>query len=78
MQSPALQSAAANELATRLLTLHGQPRTRRAGTVSARINPGQMVPGRVGQATWRGQTLKFMHTGTASEDGRTFTLRMFG
>lgn len=77
VQSPALQAAAANELATRLLTLHGLPRSRRAATVSARINPGQMVAGRIGQAIWRGQTLKFMHTGTASEDGRTFTLRMF-
>lgn len=78
VQSTAVNANIAAEVATRLLTLHGQPRSRRTAAVSARINPGQMVPGRIGQTTWRGRTLKFLHTGTASDDGRTFTLRMFG
>ncbi|MFV3126126.1 hypothetical protein [Niveispirillum sp. KHB5.9] len=77
VQAPVISGSTANEIAARLLTLHGVPRSRWIATVSARIAPGSMPAGRIGNTTWRGQALKFLHTGTGTEDGRSFSLRMF-
>lgn len=78
IQAAIINTIAAQELADRLLAIHGSVRQRRIASVSSRIAPGQLAPGRVGQIAGAGMPLKFIHTGTSTEDGRTFQLRLFG